>query len=286
LAIVSGRLDQVAEKYILNLMEINQTPVDHEHATVTLKVLLLIFAIVLVGALGYLVWTQNTVPDTADSSTTTAKTTTFPLTDWKTYTSTNPAYSFSYPADAVLNPSYQETNNSPLGLVVNSQTTKVSSFTPAPYWEHGEQTKAGLENERLAIQKNNPSVASSTSYSWLQSSYEIIRSGNLKGIGFVDLAWDNVCIFRTTFALKTHYYIGQNNDDLVEILLQDNRLEQIANANIKYFETTNDFCPGLPAWKDNGQQQFYDDLVAGKTDPLTQTWYKTFQEIAASFKAQ
>lgn len=32
---------------------------NHDHATTNLKVVLLIFVLVLVGALGYLVWAQN-----------------------------------------------------------------------------------------------------------------------------------------------------------------------------------------------------------------------------------
>lgn len=40
-------------------MELNDIHTEGEHASTTLKVLLLIFAIVLVGGLGYLVWYQN-----------------------------------------------------------------------------------------------------------------------------------------------------------------------------------------------------------------------------------
>ncbi len=37
-------------------------PVEHEHASVSLKVILLIFSIVLVGTLGYLVWDNQNTP--------------------------------------------------------------------------------------------------------------------------------------------------------------------------------------------------------------------------------
>lgn len=49
-------------------MELNEIHTEHEHATTSLKVLLLVFAIVLVGALAYLVWASNTAPDTTDNS--------------------------------------------------------------------------------------------------------------------------------------------------------------------------------------------------------------------------
>lgn len=48
-------------------MELN-THTEHNHATTSLKVLLLVFAVLLVGALGYMVYQQNTEPDTADYS--------------------------------------------------------------------------------------------------------------------------------------------------------------------------------------------------------------------------
>ncbi len=40
-----------------------------EHASVSLKVILLIFAVILVGVLGYLVWDYQATPDTTDYST-------------------------------------------------------------------------------------------------------------------------------------------------------------------------------------------------------------------------
>jgi len=46
---------------------------NHEHASTSLKVILLVFAIVLVGTLGYLVWDFNRTPDTTDNSTPVAK---------------------------------------------------------------------------------------------------------------------------------------------------------------------------------------------------------------------
>ena len=51
-------------------MELNEIHNEGEHASVSLKVILLIFAVILVGALGYFVWdAQNTVIDTTDYST-------------------------------------------------------------------------------------------------------------------------------------------------------------------------------------------------------------------------
>lgn len=52
-------------------MEINEMHPEHEHATASMKVVLLVFAIVLIGALSYLVWAQKDVAtETTDNSTT------------------------------------------------------------------------------------------------------------------------------------------------------------------------------------------------------------------------
>jgi len=49
-------------------MELNEMHTDHEQATTSMKVILLVFVLVLVGALGYLVWTANNTPDSTDNS--------------------------------------------------------------------------------------------------------------------------------------------------------------------------------------------------------------------------
>ena len=82
-------------------MELNELHSDHEHASTSLKVVLLVFAVVLVLALGYLVWNQNVTTDTTDSSSTVIKktTTTDPTADWETYTDTANGFSLKYPSD-------------------------------------------------------------------------------------------------------------------------------------------------------------------------------------------
>lgn len=86
-------------------MQLNEIHTEHEHATTSLKVVLLVFAIVLVGALSYLVWASNTAPDTTDNSATTVKPTTISTTDWKTYTGTADNYTFKYPKGWILDSS-------------------------------------------------------------------------------------------------------------------------------------------------------------------------------------
>ncbi|MEX2012171.1 MAG: hypothetical protein WD970_00200 [Patescibacteria group bacterium] len=49
-------------------MQLNEIHDPHEHASVSLKVILLVFAVILVGVLGYLVWDYQNTPDTTDYS--------------------------------------------------------------------------------------------------------------------------------------------------------------------------------------------------------------------------
>ncbi len=80
--------------------EVPQLPA--HHVSPSMKNLMLVFAIVLVGALAYLVWASNTAPDTTDNSATTVKktatATTDETTDWKTYTNAVVKLTFQYPA--------------------------------------------------------------------------------------------------------------------------------------------------------------------------------------------
>lgn len=54
-------------------MDLHEPFEGHEHATTSLKVLLLIFAVVLIAALGYFVYQTNTTPDSTDYSAKTVK---------------------------------------------------------------------------------------------------------------------------------------------------------------------------------------------------------------------
>lgn len=51
-------------------MELNEIHTEHEHASVSLKVVLLVFAVVLIGALAYFVWNANQATDDTAASTT------------------------------------------------------------------------------------------------------------------------------------------------------------------------------------------------------------------------
>lgn len=81
-------------------MELNDTHYEHEHATVSMKVILLIFALVLTGGLAYLVWAQNTAPDTTDNSAPSVKKITSTTATNNTVACGDKAYAFSMTFDS------------------------------------------------------------------------------------------------------------------------------------------------------------------------------------------
>lgn len=79
------------------------------HVSKSLKVLMLVFAVLLVAGLGYLVWFQNATTETTEETTVTPKKTTGTTSttttttadetvDWKTFSSTALGISFKYPS--------------------------------------------------------------------------------------------------------------------------------------------------------------------------------------------
>ncbi len=95
-------------------MELNEPHTEHEHASLNLKVLLLIFAVILIAALGYFVWQQNhSAADSQDeaqlhpkkTTSTTTTTASDPTADWKaailtsTIQGNSLTFSLKYPMD-------------------------------------------------------------------------------------------------------------------------------------------------------------------------------------------
>lgn len=87
-------------------MELNEPFEGHEHASTSLKVVLLVFAVVLIGALAYLIQATYSQPDTTEEVAPsvmdeTEETTTATDTE-KTYSSTAGYFSFDYPSDQAV----------------------------------------------------------------------------------------------------------------------------------------------------------------------------------------
>lgn len=122
-------------------MELNEPFEGHEHATTSLKVILLVFSIVVIGALAYLMGATYGQPEVAEEvapsvkdktegqTTTTEEDGTEMVNDetvgWTTYSSTTPQISFKYPKE-----------------IYKSVTERVDGLTL--YKESGEQWQIDL----------------------------------------------------------------------------------------------------------------------------------------------
>lgn len=107
---------------------------EHTHASTTLKILLLIFALVVTGTLGYMVYIQNhSTTDSGDIVLATKKTTTAPIStaDWLTYTNTIFHFSFKYPPSYTVTDALQ-TNADAQGSGTNVLTVEDKSITGDP----------------------------------------------------------------------------------------------------------------------------------------------------------
>lgn len=126
-------------------MEINETHNEHEHASTSLKVVLLVFAIVLVGALAYLVWAANTAPDVTDYSATKTTTKTDQSAGWKTYTERQYNFSFKYPDNSFAYKSVAT------GAEYYIQVYKIGGLDTA-----GPSFRFAKYGETLAVDSNDP----------------------------------------------------------------------------------------------------------------------------------
>jgi len=98
-------------------MQLNEIHANNEHASTSLKTILLVFAIVLVGTLGYLVWDANNSPAPSNTDNSTAatdskksdSTTTEEKDGQKTYTHTK--YNFSVTYDPITLTQVEELKN-------------------------------------------------------------------------------------------------------------------------------------------------------------------------------
>lgn len=84
-------------------MDLHEPFEGHEHATTSLKVLLLVFCILLLATLGYFVWIQNTSSETSTETAPKVKdkteetSTTDTVSSQKTYSNVKHSFSVSYP---------------------------------------------------------------------------------------------------------------------------------------------------------------------------------------------
>ena len=81
----------------------------------------------------------------------------------------------------------------------------------------------------------------------------------------------------------------QNSTNYVtfDMSATDATIRKIIKENPSYFTTNAANCGTQPVWKDGAAQKFYADMTAGKTGPISQEWYTSFDgELAKIIMAK
>jgi hypothetical protein len=215
-----------------------------------------------------LVWQQNSATDTTDysaSKSVNADTTTAPA-SWKTYTSDDGKLTFKYPENVLVG----------VGHVGEKESTKptltvttIDDINTAVEGSLG-YDKDTLNKDKSAIAKGDPTVLTGLP---VTNSAKIINIPNAIGKTWVSLTVLDSC--DVTLARTANVYSGNT---LYIIYWYYNNDSALKSDNPSYFESSSS-CGTLKAWKTNGATDFYSDLVAGKTDAGTQTWFKNFDTL-------
>lgn len=239
-------------------MELNEPFEGHEHATTSLKVILLVFALVLVGALAYLVSVTYNQPDTTEETapSVTDKTEEGATSDWKTYTDPAGVFSFMYP---------------PTLPVVTDASSATSIFLKTYSLSTMEDEPLGYDKETLVALRDD------------------LKNGKVKTAitgmyakETLTLRQVEICDTQFTYTLDVF-----NGDDtmvhLIYALAGNDKTTAITN-NAAHFTTDSANCGTEKIWKDTGEEDFRTALTTGQTDTLTKKWHTDFGLITKSFK--
>jgi hypothetical protein len=232
-------------------MQLNEIHNNHEHASVSLKVILLVFAVILVGVLGYLVWDYQKGQDpTNEESTGTIITTN------KTYTEANNLFSFKYDKNLTVASASEDKSDTS-----DKITVKVYDLTT-------------MEDEPFGYDKKS-----------LTSLRDDLLSGDVKtaktGLYAKDtiiLAALEVCDVQFT---RTLDIFKGNTLVSIRLSLGATSKAKIIAEDSSYFVIDEENCSGEKRWEDS--KQYQEDLLADKTGTTSKKWLKNFNAILNSF---
>ena len=240
-------------------MELNEPFEGHEHATTSLKVILLVFALVVISALAYLMQVTYSQPDTTQETapTVTGKASSASeVAGWKTYTDASGKFSFQYPPTLKINSD------------VKGETTLMVSFSNLSTMEdlpsgYDRETLTGLRDD-LKSGKVKTAISGSL----------VKETVTLRQLDICDLQFSYVFdIFDGADSVVTLTYSLAGSD----------KTSVIAN-NPSYFTTDTANCGSEKVWQTEGETAFRADLAAGKTDSATKQWTNDAKLIATTFK--
>lgn len=235
-----------------------------------------IFVVLILVISGYYCYryfrdTNKSLDTTTVTNPTSITVTSSEIAGWKTYTNKNYGFSFSYPKDIVVFED-DSTNTKSISLFISTEKIATIGFQPNGYdYDNAIADKA-------AIEKGDPTVR----VSWpVHGSNKLLNIGGAIGKEFTVLM-----VYDTTDVGFEKTAVIYHGDDRIIIGLDYNDIDKIVQENLGYFMKDEYGTTNSLVWKNNpdGTQKFYNDLVAGKTGPISQNWYKNFDEIITTLK--
>jgi len=221
---------------------------------------LLVLVLVVLGLLGwYLPKLPVKLPQFEPNKNTPEKTTK-PETDlWQVYEDQSVGFSFKYPPTVVL----ENGEKGNLALTVESILIDELDY---PGFD-----KTEVLNDVQLLISGQPG----TNYSdWALDLSEKIRNlGKINAQEFMVLSRFEVC--SVVFERKLLFY---HNNYRVIITLKETKSNIVDNLP-QYFETNEENCGTNVIWNFDKQEQFYRDLVVGKSFFTAQEWFDTFDKI-------
>ena len=184
-----------------------------------------------------------------------------------TYSDSTYGFSFQYPSDVKIVKSKEVTGK---GKILSLVVEKINAIEDLPSgWD-----KETALRDKEALARGDVSVA----IGWpLEGSQKIVKIPSALAKKFMTLSSTEVCDVQFTQIALIY-----KNDYRIVLKLVYEPDSEIVKNNPKYFTISKESCGDSKVWKD--QKAFYEDLLAGKTDALSQSWYKAFETILSSFK--
>jgi len=183
-------------------------------------------------------------------------------TNWKTYTDSTVGFTFKYPTNAA---EAGQSNKKDSGLVFSVTINNLDTMKDAPLG----YDKANALKDKTALSKGDPSTSFGQA---VPSSLKMLSITNALAKELTVLQQLEVCdvqFNRQAIIYKDNYQI---------ILSWMYAGSDIQKNNPSYFKTDSSNC-GLTSTDWSDSNKFYTDLVAGKTDSVSQNWFTNFDAI-------
>ena len=194
--------------------------------------------------------------------------------DWKIYRNEEVGFEFEYPEDVLLKTDFTNENvNSESNLYISVR--KMSEVIDEPM---------SFTKERL-LKERNALINSDSSYSYLSSNvfYDaIINNFGILGAKYTTFRELEVCNIQ--FTREANIYVG---DYYIYLRWYYENVDEIVYNNLDYFVSGGVNCnDDYKMWNlEDGTENFYNDLLAGKTDSISQRWFNDFEAVLSTIKS-